>query len=304
MPDFLIGTGGWAYFNVTNKPSLKAYSEVFNFVEVNYTFYEYPNLRLVERWRKIVPNDFTFSIRCHQDLTHKIGLKPTDEAYQVLGQMVNYCKILDSQFLVLETPANYILDKGRISEAKDFLKSATLNGVRLVWEIRGPITHQATNLMTDFNIIHCMDISTVKPSDWSDVGYTRLFGKGKHNIYQFTDEELREIDERASESKAKVVAMSYHGARMNIDTVRFAQYKKTGKFLPATAYTGLASARAVLSEDAVFPSTKQSLISDQGWKVVDITAEKRVHLSDLLSKISENTYSSLNEVITALEAAK
>jgi hypothetical protein len=71
-----------------------------------------------------------------------------------------------------------------------------------------------------------------------------------------------------------------------------------------TAYTGLASARAVLSEDAVFPSTKQSLISDQGWKVVDITAEKRVHLSDLLSKISENTYSSLNEVIRALEAHK
>jgi hypothetical protein len=158
--------------------------------------------------------------------------------------------------------------------------------------------------MTDFNIIHCMDISTVKPSDWSDVGYTRLFGKGKHNIYQFTDEELREIDERVSESKAKVVAMSYHGTRMNTDAVRFAQYKKTGKFLPVTAYTGLASARAVLSENAVFPSTKQFLISDQGWKVVDITTEKRVHLSDLLSKISENTYSSLNEVITALEAAK
>jgi hypothetical protein len=98
--------------------------------------------------------------------------------------------------------------------------------------------------------------------------------------------------------------MSYNGTRMNTDVVRFAQYKKTGKFLPVTAYTGLASARAVLSEDAVFPSTKQFLISDQGWKVVDMTTEKRVHLSDLLSKISENTYSSLNEVITALEAAK
>jgi uncharacterized protein YecE (DUF72 family) len=110
MPDFLVGTGGWAYFKVPNKPSLKTYSEVFNFVEVNYTFYEYPNLRLVEGWRKTVPKDFTFSVRCHQDLTHKIGLKPTDEANQVLGQMVNYCKILDSPFLVLETPANYILD--------------------------------------------------------------------------------------------------------------------------------------------------------------------------------------------------
>jgi hypothetical protein len=52
LPDFLVGTGGWAYFKVPNKPSLKAYSEVFNFVEVNYTFYEYPNTRLVEGLQK------------------------------------------------------------------------------------------------------------------------------------------------------------------------------------------------------------------------------------------------------------
>ncbi len=300
MPDFLVGTGGWAYFKAQNKPSLKAYSEVFNFVEVNYTFYEYPNVRLVEGWRKTVPASFTFSVRCHQDLTHKIGLKPTDEAYQVLGQMVTYCKILDSPFLVLETPANYVLDDQCVKETKDFLGSATLSGVRLVWEIRAPITQQTIDLIADLNIIHCLDISKTKPTEWSDVGYTRLFGKGKHNIYQFTDEELQEIDNNAVESKAKVVAMSYHGARMNTDAIRFSRFKKTGRFLPVTAYTGLDSVKVVLSEDAVFPSSKQSLISDQGWKVVDLTAEKRVHLSDILLKIPEKTYVSLNEVLTAL----
>jgi uncharacterized protein YecE (DUF72 family) len=304
MPDFLVGTGGWAYFKVPNKPSLKAYSEVFNFAEVNYTFYEYPTIQTVKGWRRSVPEDFTFSVRCHQDLTHKIGLKPTNEAYRVLGQMVTYCRILSSPFLVLETPASYSLDKNEISAAKDFFSSLTLQGVRLVWEIRAPITQQAIDFMADFNIIHCVDISAAKPSDWSDVGYTRLFGKGKHNIYQFIDEELQQIDENASESKAKVVALSYHGARMNTDAIRFAQFKNTGKFLPVTAYVGLDSIRVVLSEDAVFPSTKQSLISDQGWKVVDITSEKRVHLSEVLSKIPNSNYSSLNEVITELEAAR
>ena len=61
------------------------------------------------------------------------------------------------------------------------------------------------------------------------------------------------------------------------------------------------SAKAVLSEDAVFPSSKQSLISDQGWKVYDSTAEKRMHLSELLSKLPEKTYASVDEVISALE---
>ena len=106
MTEYLIGTGGWAYFKVPNKPSLKAYSEVFNFVEVNYTFYEYPDMRMVEQWRRIVPENFTFAVRCHQDLTHRIGLKPVDEAYYVLSRMVAYCGILDAPFLVLETPAS------------------------------------------------------------------------------------------------------------------------------------------------------------------------------------------------------
>jgi uncharacterized protein YecE (DUF72 family) len=51
LTDYLIGTGGWAYFKIPDKPPLKAYSEVFNFVEVNYTFYEYPDLGMVEQWR-------------------------------------------------------------------------------------------------------------------------------------------------------------------------------------------------------------------------------------------------------------
>jgi uncharacterized protein YecE (DUF72 family) len=302
LPNYLVGTGGWAYFKVPDKPSLKGYSEVFNFVEVNYTFYEYPKPRLVEGWRKTVPRDFTFSVRCHQDLTHEIGLKPVNEAYAVLGQMVTYCRLLDSPFLVLETPASYVLDQSAVRSAKDFFASVNLHGVKLVWEIRAPVTEQAANLMRDFNIIHSVDISKEKPPDWQDVGYTRLFGKGKHNIYQFTDEELQEIDKNASHTKAKIVAMSYHGLRMNTDALRFKQYKLNGKFLPVTAYTGVDSARAVLSEDAVFPATKQSLIADQGWKVVDLTAEKRVHLSELLSKIPEKTYTSLEEVVGSIKS--
>ncbi len=106
LTDYLVGTGGWAYFNVPGEPRLKAYSQVFNFVEVNYTFYEYPDTRMVAEWRRMVPEDFTFTVRCHQDLTHRIGLKPVDKAYEVLGRMVFYCGLLEAPFLVLETPAH------------------------------------------------------------------------------------------------------------------------------------------------------------------------------------------------------
>jgi len=41
---------------------------------------------------------------------------------------------------------------------------------------------------------------------------------------------------------------------MSTDALRFKHYNLAGNFLPVTAYTGIASARAVLSEDAVFPA--------------------------------------------------
>jgi len=303
LTDYLVGTGGWAYFKVPNKPSLKAYSDIFNFVEVNNTFYEYPELRRVTRWRRTVPEDFTFSVRCHQDLTHRIGLKPVDAAYTVLSQMVAYCEILEAPFLVLETPASYVMTQEEADRAKDFFSSSNLRGVRLVWEIRAPITPEAIDLMQDFNIVHCVDLSREEPSFRSDVVYSRLFGKGEQNIYQFTDDELEEINQKAGSSSPKVAALSYHGVRMNTDAARFLQYKKTGKFMPATSFTGVDSARAVLAEDAEFPASKARLIEHQGWKVVDLTLDKRVHLSDLLSRIPEKTYNGVDEVAAALEAA-
>lgn len=299
MTQYLIGTGGWAYLNVPNK--LRAYSQIFNFTEVNYTFYEYPDVRRVETWRRTVPKDFVFSVRCHQDLTHRIGLRPVEEAYRVFNQMVSYCRILDAHFLVLETPPSHIFDEGIIEPAREFFAAADHGDVRLAWEVRSPMTSKVTRLMQEFNIVHSVDLSREEPSFKSDVVYSRLFGKGKHNIYQFTDAELVEIDERLTKSSPRIAAMSYHGVRMNTDAIRFKQYKSTGVFSSVTSFTGIDSARQVMSEDARFPSSKAELIEDQGWKVIDLTPSKRVHLADLLSKIPDRKYYDLDEVVSVLE---
>ena len=298
---YLIGTGGWAYFKIPNEPSLKVYSKIFNFVEVNHTFYEYPDVRAVERWRTTVPEKFTFAVRCHQDLTHRTGLKPIDEAYSVLDKMTTYCRVLNAPFLVLETPKSYVFKKKEIEEAKEFFSTVDLKNIRLVWEIRAPITKKIPKLMQEFNIIHCVDLSREQPSFWSDVAYTRLFGRGVHNIYQFVDEELEEIDQKILKSEARIVAVSFHGVRMIKDAFRLNEYKQTGIFPPVTEFMGVESVKAVLSEDAEFPSSRARLIEHQGWKVVDLTADKRVHLSELLSKIPDKTYSNPDEVVQALE---
>ena len=257
--DYLIGAGGWAYFPADGKSRLKFYSEIFNFVEVNYTFYNYPSLRRVENWRKSVPKNFTFSVRCHQDLTHRIGLKPTDEAFQVLNQMITYCRILESPFLVLETPSSYEFNSNSIKDAREFFSSSNLKGVRLVWEIRSPVTAQARELMQDMNIVQSVDLSKETPLFPSDTIYTRLFGKGKHNIYQFSDEELEEIGHKILKSNAKIAALSYHGARMYSDALRFATHKKTGSFPSITPFTGAESAKTISVRRCPFPNFQTSI---------------------------------------------
>ncbi len=298
MIDYLVGTGGWSYFNVPNKPRLRVYSEIFNFVEVNYTFYEYPSIQTVERWRRTVPKDFVFSVRCHQDLTYKISLKPVDEAYEVFYKMKQYAEMLQTPFLILETPSGYEANK----DARDFLSTLNLKGVKLVWEYRAQMTPQITNLMQNFDIIQSVDLSKQKPSFSLDVTYSRLFGKGQHNIYQFTDEELLAIQHQAEETHSKQVILAYHGLRMNSDALRFQQHLTTGKFLPVTSATGADSAKEVLAEDAKFPSSKSELIKKQGWKVIDVKQNQTAHLSEFLSGIPEKNYSNLNEVIKELSA--
>jgi uncharacterized protein YecE (DUF72 family) len=241
-------------------------------------------------------------VRCHQDVTHRIGLKPIGEAQLALNQMLTYCSILHAPFLVLETPATYLFNNKTVAEARDLLSSANLRGVRLVWETRSPPTEQAKSMMEDLNIVHSTDLSRETPLFPSDVIYTRLFGKGKHNIYQFTDEELMEIDQKALPSNVKTISLSYHGVRMNTDALRFQSYKKTGKFPSITGFTGAASAKAVLAEDVQFPASKQVLIENQGWKIFDATEDKRLRLSEWLAKIPDKTYFSTYEVVDALEA--
>ena len=297
MIDYLVGTGGWSYFNVPNKPSLKAYSEIFNFVEVNYTFYEYPSIQTVERWRRTVPKDFTFSVRCNQDLTHRIGLKPVDEAYEVFYKTKNYANLLQTPYVVLETPTTYTIN----NDARDFLSTINSKGIQLVWEYRAQITQQVTNLMQDFNIIHCVDLSKQKPSFSLNETYSRLFGKGQHNIYQFTNVEQLEIQKQAQETNSKKVILSYHGVRMNNDALRFQQHLKTGHFLPVTSGIGADSAKEVLVQDATFPSSKSQLIKKQGWKVIDVKQNQTAHLYEFLNSIPDKNYLNINEVVKELK---
>lgn len=83
MPKLFIGTAGWSYKDwvgnfypqqqSSNFDWLKFYSQYFNCVEVNSTYYTYLYPNIAKGWIKKVEDkeDFVFTLKLHQDFTHK-----------------------------------------------------------------------------------------------------------------------------------------------------------------------------------------------------------------------------------------
>jgi uncharacterized protein YecE (DUF72 family) len=301
LAEYLIGTGGWAYFNVPGQDSLEEYSRIYNFVEVNSSFYSTIPLRLVESWRKRVPPDFEFSVRLNEIISHKYEMEANEITFKLFEYTQKICKVLRSGIIVIETPDTLEYSDHKVRKIADFLSSLNLRRTRLAWEVRRrqkQMPSALIDLMKEHNIIHIVDLSKDMPLYESDQMYARLFGKGEHNIYQFTDEELLSIYDKSQKRKSEKVILTFHGVRMYKDAARLNAYLKTKRFPSVTKHQGLRSLEDVLSEDTDFPISKEDLIRNQGWKVMDLTKQKRIHVSKLLSDLPERVYNSVDEIIS------
>jgi uncharacterized protein YecE (DUF72 family) len=75
----LLGTSGWSYDDwigpvypegLPKGSWLSFIAEQVDTLEVNVTYYRVPNERTVAGWVERTPDDFTFAVKAHQDLTH------------------------------------------------------------------------------------------------------------------------------------------------------------------------------------------------------------------------------------------
>jgi hypothetical protein len=149
--------------------------------------------------------------------------------------------------------------------------------------------------------LHSIDISTQDPKVESSILYSRLFGKGKENVYEFDDNELQDIATKASGAKFEKSILAFHGVRMYRDAARLKTFLNSGKFPSLTDHVGLESLGEVLKEDAGFPTTKSRLVGEQGWKLYDRSAQERARAGEVLEKLPEGAYRTLDDVLASLK---
>ena len=297
-----MGTGGWAYFQVPGLASLRAYSKVYDFVEVNSTYYEYPDLRAVRDWRSRVPRKFEFSVRCRNQIVQALRSPEGRRLARIMERMEDICTILDANILTILIPEKSgVREKALSAGLEKAISTFHTGNTRIAVELRGAKSKKVLRTMQDNEAIHCVDLSREDPAYESTMLYTRLFGKGESNIYQFDDEELKDISKAASRPKFEKSILAFHGVRMYGDSARLKKFLKTGKFPQITGQTGLESLGEVLREDATFPASKSELVAKQSWKLFDLTAEKRIRAGEILRRLPEGTYNDSREVLVSLQ---
>ena len=301
MGQLIIGSGGWDYFSVASGDRLKAYSSAYDFVEVNSTYYRLPSSVAVSSWRRRVPPGFEFSVRCHKDLAELHRLELTSKSVRLVDSIEKICRQLTASVLTILIPKELVGDQELSSKLRAFLSTVNLGRTSIAVEFRGgEPTADTLKALQDHDAVHSVDISRQYPNVGSSILYSRLFGKGKQNIYEFDDNELKDIAAKASGLKFEKSILAFHGVRMYRDAARLKTFLNSGQFHSLTGQVGLESLSEVLSEDARFPTSKSRLVDEHGWKLFDMTAEERVRARVLLEKLPEKTYTKIDEVLSSI----
>jgi len=80
MARIYIGCAGWDYKDwigpfypklLESHKRLGFYTKYFNIIEINTTFYSLPKFSIVQNWSDQVPEDFIFTVKVWQEITHK-----------------------------------------------------------------------------------------------------------------------------------------------------------------------------------------------------------------------------------------
>jgi uncharacterized protein YecE (DUF72 family) len=302
MGRILIGTGGWDYFSIPQSDRLGAYSSAYDFVEVNSTYYRLPRPATAASWRTRVPSKFEFAVRCHRHIAEGSKLELDSKAVRIVDSIEKICRYLRANVLAVLVPKTVVADSELAPKLKAFLSSLSLGKTKLALEFRGAKpTDDVLNILRDNDAIHSVDISTSNPLAQSTTLYTRLFGSGEGNVYEFDDNELKNVAAKANSPKFEKSILAFHGVRMYRDAARLKIYLDSGKFPSLTGQVGLDSLGEVLKEDTVFPITKARLVKVQGWKLFDSTTTKRIRASEVLRKLPDKTYQGFGDLRASLD---
>ncbi len=210
----LIGTSGWGYDEwvgpfypkgLKKEDYLVYYSEIFYTSEINTTFYNIPGKWIVQNWVDKTPNNFLFSIKLPQSITHEnkldvnYCLDDLDLFLKAMEPIIEARKIL--AFLIQLPP--YFKKEEHFSNLKEFIdnwpRDSNEGHYNIVVEFRDKswMDDEVFSYLKGKSLTYCAVIEPLLPPRMdvtnSNFAYIRFHGFGKKIWfdYFFTEEEIK-----------------------------------------------------------------------------------------------------------------
>ena len=229
-----IGCSGWSYTSwqgpfyptdINKNLQLPFYSEVFNYVEIDSTFYNIPSESMVRNWNKRTPDNFRFTVKFPKVITHDKRLMNAEKELSLFYDRMEPLKgkILA---LLIQLPPSFELKEGLESlRRSDFFFDDTF---RYAIEVRHRswFNELAYNLFQNSNISLAwsqMDRLQTPPIVTTDFIYLRLIGDrsihesnfGKLQIDRRIEmekwaEKIKETKNNEKDIKTAIVAANNH----------------------------------------------------------------------------------------------
>lgn len=215
------------------------YAKLFSCVEIQQTFYQPPQIKTLERWRAEMPDDFEFTIKAWQLITHeaksptynRLKKKLTETEKEEAGRFQPTAIVreawettlacagaLKAKTILFQCPASFKPFEENIANLERFFSNIKRGKLNFAWEPRGDWNAKIVKEICErHNLWHVVDPFkqiTITP----DRCYYRLHGINGWR-YKYEEGELEELVSLLPKNKRSYVF--FNNIEMTEDALRF-----------------------------------------------------------------------------------
>lgn len=222
----ILGTCGYGRYDPGEgwkdeyESKLQAYSDEFESVELNKTFYDLPMVKTAEKWQENAFENFSFCMKAWQALTHTTRsptwrnrkddlteeqkehfgyLRPHDVVVEAWEETRKRAEALDAECVLLQMPPSFEPSDENINNMKELFDKIDTSGFHTCWEPRGKWLdrpEKIREICEELDLVHVTGLMREKPVTDRDVHYVRLHGLNEDRYdydYDYSREELEEL---------------------------------------------------------------------------------------------------------------
>lgn len=191
-----LGCAGWSYKDwigplyVADKSMLQQYSSIFDTVEIDSSFYKFPDKGTVLGLTRYTPRGFLFSAKMNKKFTHDLRLRLDENAQADLD---SFCELLDPLLaqdklacILIQLPPSLKRNDGLLEGFLAVLPRRYTYSI----EFRHPswLESSTWTILTKYKAAYCIVDEPLLPPEvhaTSDLGYIRWHGRGDRPWYDY-----------------------------------------------------------------------------------------------------------------------